>query len=71
MAIMKKLDQKVNLIPVIAKADTIAKSDLQKFKQRIMQDLIANQVKIYQFPVDDDSVVEINAGMNVTLNNFT
>jgi septin family protein len=67
MAIMKKLDQKVNLIPVIAKADTIAKSDLQKFKQRIMQDLIANQVKIYQFPVDDDAVVEINAGMNVNI----
>lgn len=29
---MKKLDTKVNIIPVIAKADTISKTELQKFK---------------------------------------
>lgn len=62
---MKKIDQKVNIIPVIAKADTIAKNELLKFKQKIMQDLIANQVKIYQFPIDDETVVELNASMNV------
>ena len=61
---MKKLDKLVNIIPVIAKADTIAKNELTKFKAQIMQDLIANQVKIYQFPIDDDSVVELNASMN-------
>lgn len=66
LLIMKKLDQKCNIIPIIAKADTIAKNELVKFKQKIMQDLIANQVKIYQFPIDDDSVVEINVGMNVS-----
>lgn len=31
---MKKLDNKVNIIPVIAKADTITKVELQKFKQK-------------------------------------
>lgn len=29
---MKKLDKKVNIIPIIAKADTISKTELQKFK---------------------------------------
>lgn len=29
---MKKLDSKVNIIPVIAKADTISKPELMKFK---------------------------------------
>ena len=29
---MKKLDQKVNIIPIIAKADTINKTELAKFK---------------------------------------
>lgn len=29
---MKKLDSKVNIIPVIAKSDTITKAELQKFK---------------------------------------
>ena len=32
---MKKLDSKVNIIPVIAKADTITKAELQKFKQKV------------------------------------
>lgn len=29
---MKQLDKKVNIIPIIAKADTISKNELQKFK---------------------------------------
>lgn len=29
---MKKLDNKVNIIPVIAKADTISKPELMRFK---------------------------------------
>lgn len=34
---MKKLDTKVNVIPIIAKADTISKSELQKFKVKYFQ----------------------------------
>lgn len=29
---MKQLDTKVNIIPIIAKADTISKAELAKFK---------------------------------------
>lgn len=29
---MEKLDTKVNIIPIIAEADTISKTELQKFK---------------------------------------
>lgn len=32
---MKRLGTRVNLIPVIAKADTLTQSDLTKFKQRV------------------------------------
>jgi len=32
---MKKLDTKVNIIPVIAKSDTITKAELLKFKQKV------------------------------------
>lgn len=39
---MKKLDSKVNIIPVIAKADTITKTELQKFKSKVSF-LIKNQ----------------------------
>ncbi|XP_041128181.1 septin-11-like isoform X2 [Polyodon spathula] len=61
---MKKLDSKVNIIPVIAKADTISKSELHKFKIKIMSELVSNGVQIYQFPIDDENVAKINTTMN-------
>nr|CAH0098219.1 unnamed protein product [Daphnia galeata] len=61
---MKKLDNKVNIIPVIAKADTISKPELMRFKTKIMSELAANGVQIYQFPVDDEAVAEMNLSMN-------
>lgn len=33
--VMKRLSSRVNLIPVIAKADTLSPSDLARFKQRV------------------------------------
>lgn len=61
---MKKLDQKVNIIPIIAKADTISKNELQKFKSKIISELQNNGVQIYEFPIDDETVSEVNSGMN-------
>ncbi|XP_053260319.1 septin-11 isoform X3 [Podarcis muralis] len=61
---MKKLDSKVNIIPIIAKADTIAKNELHKFKSKIMSELVSNGVQIYQFPTDEETVAEINATMS-------
>ncbi|XP_062332106.1 septin-8-A-like isoform X2 [Osmerus eperlanus] len=64
---MKKLDSKVNIIPIIAKADTISKSELHKFKIKIMSELVSNGVQIYQFPTEDEAVTEINSSMNAHL----
>nr|XP_056717816.1 septin-10 isoform X2 [Euleptes europaea] len=61
---MKNLDSKVNIIPIIAKADAISKSELQKFKIKIMSELVSNGVQIYQFPTDDEGIAKINATMN-------
>ncbi|XP_077864125.1 septin-11-like isoform X2 [Saccoglossus kowalevskii] len=61
---MKKLDSKVNIIPVIAKADTVSKGELHKFKIKIMSELVSNGVQIYQFPTDDETVAELNSTMN-------
>jgi len=61
---MKKLDQKVNIIPVIAKADTVNKAELAKFKAKIMNELKSNGVSIYQFPLDDETVAETNKENN-------
>lgn len=61
---MKELDKKVNIIPVVAKADTVARSELPQFKARIIEELRANDVQIYEFPTDDETVADLNAKMN-------
>ncbi|XP_057171642.1 septin-14 isoform X2 [Ursus arctos] len=61
---MKNIDSKVNIVPLIAKADTISKNDLQKFKCKIMSELVSNGIQIYQFPTDDETTAQMNSSMN-------
>ncbi|NXA06809.1 SEP10 protein, partial [Sapayoa aenigma] len=61
---MRSLDSKVNIIPIIGKADSISKTELQEFKSKIMSELVSNGIQIYQFPTDDETVSEINTIMN-------
>uniref|UniRef100_A0A8C8XHJ3 Septin n=1 Tax=Panthera leo TaxID=9689 RepID=A0A8C8XHJ3_PANLE len=61
---MKNIDNKVNIIPLIAKADTISKNDLQKFKCKIVSELVSNGIQIYQFPTDDETTAQVNSSMN-------
>ncbi|XP_063248772.1 LOW QUALITY PROTEIN: septin-10 [Prinia subflava] len=61
---MRSLDSKVNIIPVIGKADSISKTELQEFKRKIMSELVSNGIRIYQFPTDDETVSEINTITN-------
>jgi hypothetical protein len=64
---MKHLDSKVNIIPIIAKSDTISKGELQRFKQNILNELNTAGVKIYRFPTDDETLAEENLKANVKL----
>ncbi|KZO97326.1 septin [Calocera viscosa TUFC12733] len=52
--IMKRLGTRVNLIPVIAKADTLTQRDLVVFKQRIRDVIAAQGIRIYQPPMEPD-----------------
>ncbi|MCJ1286075.1 hypothetical protein MMC26_005417 [Xylographa opegraphella] len=52
--VMKRLSSRVNLIPVVAKADTLSPTDLAKFKHRIRAVIEAQGIKIYQPPVEED-----------------
>uniref|UniRef100_A0A8C5TPK2 Septin n=1 Tax=Malurus cyaneus samueli TaxID=2593467 RepID=A0A8C5TPK2_9PASS len=61
---MRSLDSKVNIIPVIGKADSISKTELQEFKKKIMTELVTNGIQIYQFPTDDETVSEMNTITN-------
>lgn len=64
---LKELDSKVNIIPVIAKADTITKQEMDKLKVKIMSEIVSNGINIYHFPTDDPEVADINSQNNALL----
>jgi len=51
---MKRLHSKVNIVPVIAKADCLTKKEILRLKTRILQEIEENHIKIYPLP-DCDS----------------
>ncbi|PAA72042.1 hypothetical protein BOX15_Mlig003227g1, partial [Macrostomum lignano] len=64
---LKALDGQVNIVPLIAKSDTITKGDLQKFKARILSDLNDHGIRVCQFPTDEEEVSEVNAKLNALI----
>lgn len=57
--VMKRLSQRVNLIPVIAKADTMLPRDLLVFKERVREVILAQNIQVFAPPID--SVDEASA----------
>lgn len=50
--VMKRLSQRVNLIPVIAKADTMVPRDLAIFKERVREVIRVQNIQVFAPPVD-------------------
>ncbi|KAI4897562.1 hypothetical protein NFI96_020849, partial [Prochilodus magdalenae] len=50
---MKALHEKVNIVPVLAKADCLTLSEIQYMKTRILNELSDYRIKIFQFPECD------------------
>jgi len=59
---MRRLHAKVNLIPVIAKADTMTDDEIKNFKTRILNDIAFHGIQIYQAPKyeneDEETIAE-------------
>lgn len=66
---MKRLHDRVNVIPIIAKADTLTGDELARFKKQvraripmsthtidfqILKEIADNQIKVYRFPDADN-----------------
>lgn len=51
---MKKLSTRVNLIPVIAKSDTLSPNEVLEFKSRIRAVIEAQEIRIFTPPIDFD-----------------
>ncbi|CAO1625046.1 unnamed protein product [Parajaminaea phylloscopi] len=59
---MRRLHQKVNLIPVIAKSDTMTDEEIALFKKRILDDIAHHNIEIFYAPIydneDDETLAE-------------
>ena len=52
---IKSLHNRVNIVPVIAKADTLTKKEISRLKKRILDEIAKHNIKIYQLPdVEED-----------------
>ena len=52
---MRQLSNKVNIVPVIAKSDCLTMAEIKKLKVRILEEIGAAGIRIYQLPdVDSD-----------------
>ena len=51
---MRRLHDKVNIIPLIAKADTLTPDERADFKKEIMREIETHKINIYEFPDQED-----------------
>eukprot|EP00800_Vazella_pourtalesii_P019847 TRINITY_DN68_c2_g1_i1.p1 TRINITY_DN68_c2_g1~~TRINITY_DN68_c2_g1_i1.p1 ORF type:complete len:402 (-),score=106.19 TRINITY_DN68_c2_g1_i1:368-1573(-) len=63
---MKKLDKHVNIVPVIAKSDTLTIEERQAFKQRIRDDIAHHKIRIYPsgYETDEEDEMAANAAID-------
>ncbi|KAF9264052.1 GTP binding protein [Marasmius fiardii PR-910] len=69
--LMRRLSHRVNVIPIIGKADSLTPKELKGFKKRIMEDIEHYDIPIYNFPYDieedDEDVVAENLELKALL----
>lgn len=63
--LMKRLAPRVNVIPVIGRADSLTPAELAESKKLVMEDIEHYRIPVYNFPYDieedDEDTVEENA----------
>jgi len=64
---MKRLHQKVNIVPVIAKSDMLTKTELATLKQRVLEDVAAEGINIFMPGIGDDDDDD-EGGANIDAN---
>ncbi|PKY39539.1 cell division/GTP binding protein [Rhizophagus irregularis] len=52
--ILKRLTVRVNVIPIIAKADLLTNTQLANLKEAIKKDLKTHEIPVFAFPVDEE-----------------
>lgn len=67
---MLALHKKVNLVPVIARADSLSPEQITRYKQRILSDLDHNKIDYFRFQHDDKEDEERYRAVKVEAERF-
>jgi len=67
IVVLKKLSDVVNVVPVIAKSDSLTLAERQAFKQRIKAEFAFHNLKMY--PYDNDEFDEEERALNTQIKN--
>lgn len=65
IVVLKKLSDVVNVVPVIAKSDSLTLEERQVFKERIKEEFAFHNLKMY--PYDNDELDDEERAMNVQI----
>jgi len=57
--VMKKLSEVVNVVPIIAKADSLTLDEREAFKQRIRAEMLYHNIRLYPFDTDENDSEEL------------
>ncbi|PSS35610.1 hypothetical protein PHLCEN_2v1433 [Hermanssonia centrifuga] len=65
--VMKKLSEVVNVVPVIAKADSLTFEERESFKEKIRGEMIYHNIRLYPFDTEenDDEEIQLNESIRV------
>ncbi|EPY52635.1 septin Spn3 [Schizosaccharomyces cryophilus OY26] len=65
--LMKRLAPRVNVIPVVAKADSLTAEELKATKQMILDDIAYYHIPVYNFPYDEEEDDEALVSLSKSL----
>ena len=65
--VMKKLSEVVNVVPVIAKADSLTFEEREAFKQKIRAEMTYHNIRLYPFDTEenDEEEIQLNESIRV------
>ncbi|EIN07066.1 GTP binding protein [Punctularia strigosozonata HHB-11173 SS5] len=63
--VMKKLSEVVNVVPVIAKSDSLTLEEREAFKQKIRAELVHHNIRLYPFDTDENDEEEIQLNESI------
>jgi septin 3/9/12 len=63
--VMKKLSEVVNVVPIIAKADSLTLEERDTFKVNIRREMQYHNIRLYPFDTDENDPEELQLNENI------